>query len=68
MSGESTRKSMTRTEARQEACFRAALVIETALEGGWETLDRYGDDRELVEAELNKLAASLLKRSGRDTS
>lgn len=57
---------MDKRTAKREACFRAAMVIETALAGGWETLDRYGDDREKVEDALNELMASLINRSGRE--
>jgi hypothetical protein len=54
-----------KAEAKREANFRAAMVIESALEGGWRELDRYGKDREKVEDQPNDLAARLVARSGR---
>jgi hypothetical protein len=54
-----------RRRAKQEACFRAASVIETALQGEWRELDKYGDEGRLkVEAGLRELIDELIARSG----
>jgi hypothetical protein len=53
-----------RRQAKREACFRAALVLEGALAGGWESLDRYGPGRTKVEDALNELIAELERRAG----
>src|SRR5882762_2719102 len=55
---------MSDRQAARRAAFHAALVIENALAGGWETLDRYGIDRPRVEAALNTLCAELERRAG----
>lgn len=49
-------------EVRRLAAFHAALAVESALANGWETLDRYGDDRPRVEAALNELLEELQRR------
>lgn len=54
---------MDKREAKREACDRAASVIETALAGGWEVLDKYGEDRPKVENALNELVAELEARA-----
>lgn len=55
---------MNKREAKRIACRHAALTIENALEGGWESLDRYGDDRDKVEDALNDLVTELDRRGG----
>lgn len=49
--------------AARLAAFHAAAAIESALANGWETLDRYGEDRPRVEAALNDLRAELDRRA-----
>lgn len=39
-------------------------MLETALGGGWEELDMYGEDRAKVEAALQELVAELDRRGG----
>ena len=54
---------MSARQAARLAAFHAALAIENALAGGWETLDRYGADRPRVEAALAELRAELERRA-----
>jgi hypothetical protein len=56
-------RPMSGREAARLAAFHAGLVIESALAGGWETLDRYGDDRPRVEAALAELCTELERRA-----
>ncbi|MBA8957720.1 hypothetical protein ACFQU9_48270 [Actinomadura namibiensis] len=51
---------------RRLAAFHAALAVESALNNGWETLDRYGVDRPRVEAALNELVEELQRRGRPD--
>ncbi|WP_157420442.1 hypothetical protein [Actinomadura kijaniata] len=53
-------------EVRRLAAFHAALAVESALNNGWETLDRYGVDRARVEAALNELVEELHRRGRPD--
>lgn len=58
---------MNRRQAKREACFRAASVVENALSGGWPA-EQYPDEADLervVEA-LNELMDELLRRGGRE--
>jgi hypothetical protein len=57
-------KPMSRAEARRRAAFHAALVLETALGGGWDSLDQYGEEgRELVEREIGAIIDRLEARA-----
>lgn len=57
---------MDRRTAAREAKFRAGLWIETALAGAeWDRTDLSEDDAEKVEAELELVAARLIKAGGR---
>lgn len=56
---------MNRRDAKRAACERAASALETALAGGWEVLDGYGEEgREKVEAALAELIGELERRGG----
>lgn len=56
---------MNAQEAKRAACWRAAGVVENALAGGWDELDRlYGDDAGKVRAALNDVVAELERRGG----
>jgi hypothetical protein len=54
---------LNKREAKKIAYRHAAMAIEGALAGGWETLDRYGDDRDKITDALNEIAAELDRRS-----
>jgi hypothetical protein len=57
---------MDRRTAKREACFRAALCLESALAGGWDGLDdRYGEDADRVRDAINEIVSELTKRGGR---
>lgn len=57
---------MDRRKAKREACFSASLALDTALAGGWDSLDkRYGeDDAEKVRECINDLIKELERRAG----
>ncbi|TMR88601.1 hypothetical protein [Nonomuraea basaltis] len=58
---------MDRRTAKREACFRAALALDNALSGGWESLDEsYGkEDADKIREAINEIVAELTKRGGR---
>lgn len=55
---------MNKREAKRLACFHAGLLIDGALSNGWESLDRYGENRPKVVAALNELVDELHRRGG----
>lgn len=60
---------MNKREAKQEACFRASLGLESLLSEGWHVglYERYGEtDAEKVIEGLNELIRELCRRGGRD--
>lgn len=58
--------ALTKRTAKNEACFRAAMALENALEGGWETMDKYGEDgRVMVVDGVQQIITELLRRAGR---
>lgn len=55
---------MKQRQAKKEACYRTAILIETALEGGWPG-EQYETDQEykIVSTALVRLAEELRRRS-----
>lgn len=56
---------MDRRKAKRAACFSAALALDTALAGGWDSLDtRYGEEgAEKVRECISEIIAELERRA-----
>jgi len=50
---------MTRAQVRAAAARAAAMALEGALSGGWESLDRFGPDERRVVDAIGAIAARL---------
>ncbi|MGA4995880.1 hypothetical protein [Nonomuraea bangladeshensis] len=56
---------MDKRRIKREACFRAAMALDTALAGGWDTLDElYGKDADKVRDAINEIVTELKRRAG----
>ena len=58
---------MDRRKAKREACFSAALALDNALAGGWDSLDeRYGEEgADKVRDCITELIVELQRRGNR---
>ncbi len=61
---------MTRVEAKREACFHAASVLQDALAAGWETdrLFPVPEDDQAFNAVLQEVIQELLRRGEKSVS